>query len=92
MDAFWSITMYRKSDRMLVDNPIDRYSIGDRTPGLAFGLDGTLSIDIRSDAPSTAANWLPASREPFYLTLRAYSPRAEFITGAYRLPAVTRVA
>jgi hypothetical protein len=92
VDAFWSITMYRKSDRMLVDNPVDRYSIGDRTAGLAFGLDGTLSIAIQSDAPPAGANWLPAPREPFYLTLRAYSPRAEFITGAYRLPAVARVA
>ena len=34
VDAFWSITMYDLPDFYLVANPIDRYSIGDRTPGL----------------------------------------------------------
>ena len=34
VDAFWSLTMYDTPDFYLVDNPIDRYSIGDRTPGL----------------------------------------------------------
>ena len=32
--AFWSVTMYDMPDFYLVDNPIDRYSIGDRTPGM----------------------------------------------------------
>ena len=32
MDAFWSLTMYDVPDFYLVANPIDRYSIGDRTP------------------------------------------------------------
>ena len=31
--AFWSVTMYDLPDFYLVANPIDRYSIGDRTPG-----------------------------------------------------------
>ena len=31
--AFWSLTMYDVPDFHLVANPIDRYSIGDRTPG-----------------------------------------------------------
>src|SRR3954454_23602723 len=30
--AFWSLTMYNVPNFFLVDNPIDRYSIGDRTP------------------------------------------------------------
>jgi hypothetical protein len=34
---FWSITMYALPSRLLVDNPIDRYSIGDRTDGLCSG-------------------------------------------------------
>ena len=32
--AFWSVTMYDVPDFFLVENPIKRYSIGDRTPGL----------------------------------------------------------
>ena len=31
---FWSLTMYDLKTRLLVANPIDRYSIGDRTEGL----------------------------------------------------------
>jgi hypothetical protein len=31
--AFWSITMYDMPTYFLVENQIDRYSIGDRTPG-----------------------------------------------------------
>jgi hypothetical protein len=33
-DAFWSVTMYDLPGFYLVANPMDRYSIGDRTPGL----------------------------------------------------------
>jgi hypothetical protein len=34
VDPFWSLTMYDLADFWLFANPIDRYSIGDRTPGL----------------------------------------------------------
>jgi hypothetical protein len=34
VDAFWSLTMYDVPDFYLVANPIDGYSIGDRTSGL----------------------------------------------------------
>ena len=36
VDAFWSVTMYDLPEFYLVANPIDRYSIGDRTPGLVY--------------------------------------------------------
>jgi hypothetical protein len=31
VDAFWSVTMHDGQTKLLVDNPIDRYSLGDRT-------------------------------------------------------------
>jgi hypothetical protein len=40
-EAFWSLTMYDVPNYYLVDNPIDRYSIGDRTSGLVTGPDGS---------------------------------------------------
>ena len=43
MGAFWSLTMYG-DDLYLVDNPIGRYAIGDRTPGLRRGRDGSLTL------------------------------------------------
>ena len=94
VDAFWSITMYRKSDCLLVDNAIDRYSIGDRTPGLQWDADGGLRIAIAHAEPSAAqdrANWLPAPPEPFYLTLRLYQPREAHLEFRFAYPPLVRL-
>lgn len=89
VNAFWSITLYSLRDYMLVANPIDRYSIGDRTPGLRFDADGGLTLHIQHAPPldeAARANWLPAPADEFFLCLRAYLPRAEMVDGPYRLP------
>jgi len=94
VDAFWSITLYDAHSYMLADNPIDRYAIGDRTPGLHYGADGSLTLYIQHAAPATAcarANWLPAPAGAFYLCLRAYIPRAAWFDGSYTLPAIARM-
>jgi hypothetical protein len=94
VDAFWSITMYDARDYMLVDNPIDRYAIGDRTPGLRADADGGLTLHIgHAPLPDAAAraNWLPAPAGAFYLCLRAYVPRPEMIDGRYALPPLVRI-
>ena len=51
VDAFWSITMYDVPEFFLVANPIDRYSIGDRTPGLRHDDDGALTLVLQRDDP-----------------------------------------
>jgi len=94
VDAFWSITMYDARDYMLVANPIERYAIGDRTPGLRRDEDGGLTLHIGHARPRDAAaeaNWLPAPEGDFYLCLRAYVPRAEMIDGRYALPPLVRI-
>ena len=71
VNAFWSLTMYEATPDgqfFLVENPIERYSIGDRTPGLKKNADGSLDIWIaRADPAATkSANWLPApAKGPF---------------------------
>ncbi len=50
--SFWSITLYRRSDCLLVANPIGRHSIGDRTP--ACGATRTAA------SPSTSRRTIPA--------------------------------
>jgi hypothetical protein len=93
--AFWSLTMYSTPDYYLVANPIERYSIGDRTPGLQYGEDGSLTIQISASAPSdptAAANWLPAPTGGFRPMIRIYEPGEEVFDGRYVLPAITRVA
>lgn len=92
-DAFWSVTMYDTPDYFLVDNPIDRYSIGDRTPGLAYGDDGSLTIYIQRNKPqdpAQRANWLPAPEGDFRPALRVYNPRQEVLDGTYEPPPITR--
>lgn len=92
--AFWSVTMYDTPDFFLVENPIDRYSIGDRTPGLHYADDGSLTIVMQRDAPSEpdrAANWLPTPAGTFRPILRMYLPEPAVFDGTFELPPITRV-
>jgi hypothetical protein len=93
VDAFWSLTMYDVPKFLLVANAIDRYSIGDRTPGLRVADDGSLTIYMQTESPGTEkeANWLPTPAGDFRPIMRMYQPRADVLSGAYRLPAITRV-
>lgn len=85
--AFWSLTLYRRSDCLFVANPIGRYSIGDRTPGLRHGDDGSLAIRIQASDPGPGHNWLPSPpNEKFYVVLRLYQPQAEHLEHRYRIP------
>lgn len=92
VDAFWSITMYDKADCMLVDNALNRYSIGDRTRGLRYDADGGLRLYFGAQAPAVSANWLPAPAAPFYLTLRLYMPRAAHLDRTFRYPSIKRLS
>jgi hypothetical protein len=96
VDAFWSLTMYERTadgQSFFTRNPLNRYSIGDRTQGLKSNVDGSLDIFIGHDNPGTerASNWLPAPAGAFTMTLRAYLPKQELLSGAYRLPPMTAV-
>jgi hypothetical protein len=77
-NGFWSITMYG-TDFQLVKNPINRFSIGDRTPGLITNPDGSLDIYIQNQAPAGhESNWLPSPPSGlFRLNYRIYLPDAD---------------
>jgi hypothetical protein len=90
VDAFWSLTMYDLPDFYLVDNPISRYSIGDRTPGLRRDSDGSLTIVIQHDQPADTSNWLPAPAAPFRPLMRLYQPQAAILDGTYQIPPITK--
>jgi hypothetical protein len=88
---FWSITMYGLPERLLVDNPINRYSIGDRTEGMVLGTDGSLEIYIQQDnpGPDKESNWLPAPDGPFFFVGRFYGPGPAIQDGTWTLPRLT---
>lgn len=93
-DSFWSLSMYESMPDgrlFFTDNPIARYTIGDRTPGLRFEPDGALPICLQHAEPPDPrdrANWLPAPPGPFVITLRAYLPRPELREWRTTLPTI----
>jgi len=87
--AFWSLILYGP-DFFLVDNPLNRYAINDRTPGLVKAADGSLTLVIQHDRPADAANWLPAPDGKFQLIFRTYQPGPAILDGSYKLPPLLR--
>ncbi|MFV2063612.1 MAG: DUF1254 domain-containing protein [Chloroflexota bacterium] len=98
VDAFWSVTMYDTSydgvGGYMVDNPIDRYLVSSTTEGLSLGEDGSLTIAIQRDEPTSAtdrANWLPAPDGDFYLVLRMYLPKPAALDGSWSPPPLVKI-
>jgi hypothetical protein len=77
-NGFWSLTMYG-ANFQLVKNTIDRFSIGDRTKGLAYNPDGSLDIFVQNAPPGGhESNWLPCPPSGvFRINYRIYLPAEE---------------
>ena len=91
VDAFWSVTMYGYPDGFLVENPINRYSIGTYNE-MQRGDDGSLTVSIQHESPGAdqESNWLPAPAGRFYLCLRMYNAKPAALNFDWVPPAVTR--
>jgi hypothetical protein len=89
VSAFWSMTMYGLPDQLMVANPIERYSIGDRSQ-LRYDKDGSLALYIQheSPGPKRESNWLPAPDGPFSLQFRMYLPKPDALDPLYLPPPV----
>jgi hypothetical protein len=98
VSGFWSLSMYRSEAdgrAFFVPNALNRFTVGDRTPGLAREPDGSLVISIQHTAPSSAehrANWLPAPAGPFNLSWRLYEPGRPLLNRSVSLPGIERLA
>jgi hypothetical protein len=92
VDAFWSLTVYG-ADYNLVPNPIDRYSIGDRTPGVKPNGDGSITFYFQreSPGPEKESNWLPTGAEGWFPILRLYVPHPEVVNATWECPPIKRV-
>ncbi len=91
--AFWSLTMYKLPESLLVENPINRYLINSpMLPGLVKNPDGSLTLYLQnqSPGPEKEANWLPAPPGPFTAILRLYWPKPEALSGAWQSPKLVK--
>ncbi|MEY4237998.1 MAG: hypothetical protein RL339_599 [Pseudomonadota bacterium] len=92
VNAFWSLTAYDRATSQLVANTLKRYNIGDRTRGLRYGRDGSLSLYLSATKPPTGtSNWLPVPPGSFHVVMRLYLPRPEALDGSYALPPIERI-
>lgn len=93
VSAFWSLTLYDGKTQLLVSNPIQRYSLGDRSADLRYDSDGGLTLLLQPTAPAREqlGNWLPTPQGPFNLLLRLYLPKPNAFDGSFQLPVITRV-
>lgn len=88
-NGFWSITAYGDDD-FLIDNPLNRYAINDRSEFELNG-DGSLDILLQANQPDEhASNWLPTGTAGFHLFMRIYLPREAVINGTWKAPTLTK--
>jgi hypothetical protein len=89
--AFWSITLY-DPEGFQIPNGLNRFAVSSWMP-FKHNADGSLDLYFQNESPGTdkEANWLPAPKGPFNLTMRLYAPEAEALTGKWNPPPATRV-
>jgi len=89
VDAFWSVTLYDPEGFPVV-NPLNRSAVSSWMP-FVKDADGSLELYFQNESPGKdkEANWLPAPKGPFNLTMRLYAPQGAVLTGRWAPPAVT---
>jgi hypothetical protein len=94
VNAFWSLTMYRMPQSLLVTNPINRYLINSpMLPTMKQDPDGGYAIYVQRETPGPEreSNWLPAPEGPFRLTQRLYWPKEAALDGTWQAPVPQKV-
>jgi hypothetical protein len=89
--GFWTLTAYDAREP-LVDNPVERYSIGDWNR-LVLDHDGAATIRIQHGDPGPrVANWLPAPPGAFHLVLTLCWPFPEVLARRWEPPPIAALA
>jgi hypothetical protein len=91
VNAFWSVTLY-DPEGFQVANSLNRFAVSSWMP-LKYNPDGSLDLYLQNESPGKdkEANWLPAPKSGFNLTMRLYSPKSEILSGRWNPPPVTKV-
>ena len=89
-NAFWSVTLY-DPEGFQVANSLNRFAVSSWMP-FKYNADGSLDLYFQNESPGKdkEANWLPAPKSGFNLTMRIYAPKSEALTGKWNPPPVTR--
>jgi hypothetical protein len=90
VDAFWSVTLYDQQGYQ-VANPLNRFALSSWMP-FEYNEDGSLDLYIQNTSPGKQkeANWLPAPKGAFNLTMRLYAPKSEVLMGKWAPPPVAK--
>ena len=88
--AFWSVTLYDDQGYQ-APNSLNRFALSSWMP-FKLNPDGSLDLHVQSESPGAdrQANWLPAPKGPFNLTMRLYAPKGEALTGKWNSPPVRK--
>lgn len=90
--CFWSLMMYDNNSKLMVHNSINRYSIGDRTKGLEYNNDGSLTLHFSKHKPEqNVSNWLPAPGSDFYMLMRLYGPLDKVLKNQWEPAAILKI-
>ena len=87
MQFFWLLTMYNLPQRLLVDNPLDRYAIGSRTTGLMTEEDDRHSTTTGCEQNSNKLDRSQTSRSEARRTDFPHIGRA--VNGQPQTPSIT---
>jgi hypothetical protein len=94
--GFWSITMYFDDGGWwFYPNDLNKFTVSMRNKP-KFNDDGSLTLHFQHGSPGKdkEANWLPAPKGDFILTMRLYWPRPQdpsILNGTWIIPPVTKV-
>lgn len=90
VNAFWSVTLY-DTQGYQVPNTLNRFALSDWMK-FKYNNDGSLDLYFQNESPGKGkeANWLPATKGPFNLTMRLYAPKSEALMGKWNPPPVTK--
>ena len=90
VNAFWSVTLY-DAEGFQVANSLNRFAVSSWMP-FKYDPDGSLDLYFQNASPGTdkEANWLPAPKGAFNLTMRLYAPKSDALTGKWNPPPVTK--
>ena len=92
VNAFWSVTLY-DAEGYQVANSLNRFAVSSWMP-FKYNPDGSLDLYFQNASPGAdkEANWLPAPKGPFNLTMRLYAPKSDALTGKWNPPPVMKEA